>query len=105
MGYIPANGTAGLRLFHRCSLTVVLHNLENRISKQQTKQIRSQVSHIRQGLQALMSFFMQSAHFYKIFLKKKLVKLELKFYRSASLQTKTTSQDIFEPILRIMEIC
>jgi len=48
---------------------------------------------------------MQSAHFYKIFLKKKLVKLELKFHRSASLQTKTTSRDIFEPVLRIMEIC
>lgn len=50
-------------------------------------------------------FLMQSAHFYKIFLKKKLVKLELKFYRSASLQTKTTSRDVFEPVLRVMEIC
>jgi predicted transcriptional regulator len=103
--YVPANGTAGLRLFHCCGLTVVLHNRENRISKQQTKQIRSQASHTRQGLQALISFLMQFAHFYEIFLKKKLVKLELKFYRTASLQTKTTSRDIFEPVLRIMEIC
>jgi len=57
MLHILANGTTELRLFHCCSLTVVPHKLENRISKQQTKQIRSQVSHIRQGLQALMSFF------------------------------------------------
>jgi hypothetical protein len=37
---------------------------------------------------------MQSAYFCKIFLKKKLVKLELKFYRSPSLQTKSTSRYI-----------
>ena len=44
---------------------------------QQTKEIRSQANHIRQGLQALMRFFMQSAHFCKIFLKKKIGEVEI----------------------------
>jgi predicted transcriptional regulator len=64
-----------VHLFHCCTLTVILRNRENGISKQQTKQIRSQASHIRQGLQALMSSLMQSAHFYKIFVMKKIGKV------------------------------
>ena len=44
---------------------------------QQTKEIQSQANHIRQGLQALMRFSMQSAHFCKIFLKKKIGKVEI----------------------------